>query len=58
MIGEFKIIGDRCYVKMNKGGILEKMPKLKWYWILYFAFKQAIKGHVSIKEIRGKAYFK
>jgi len=53
--GEFKMIGDKNYLCMNKSGTLEKLPKLKWWWVLYFAIKSAIKGHVSLQEIREKA---
>ena len=55
MIGEFKIIGKTSYLKMNKSGTLQKLPKLKWWWVVYFAFKQEFCGHVSLEEIRTRA---
>lgn len=55
MIGEFVIIGDACYLRTNKKGTLEKLPKLKWYYVFYFAFKSAFFGPVNISEIRKKA---
>lgn len=55
MIGQFKVIGKDCYLQTNNKGTLEKLPPLKWYWQIYFAFKNAFKGHVHINEIREKA---
>ncbi len=52
MVGQFKIIGNECYLQVNKSGTLEKLPKLKWYMVFYFAFKSCFKGNISIEEIR------
>ena len=34
MIGEVVIIGKTVYIKTNKEGSLEKLPKMKWFRIL------------------------
>ena len=51
MTGEFKIIGKDCYLIMNKGGTLQKFPRLKWYQIIYLAVKNYLKGYVHMKDI-------
>lgn len=56
MIGGFRIIGSECYLQINKSGTLQKLPKLKWYYIFYFAFKNAFKGGVHMSEIEDAAY--
>ena len=56
MIGDFKIIGKNCYIVVNTLGhiTLEMLPKLKWYWKIYFAIKSALFGGLTIKEVRSK----
>ena len=56
MTGEFKIIGGTSYLQVNKFGTLEKLPKLKWYWIVWFAFKSAFIGPISLREVRDIAF--
>ena len=55
LIGTFTIVAGTCYLKVNEKGTLEKLPKLKWYHVLYFYFKSRIKGWVSVQEIRKMA---
>ena len=51
MIGDFKIIGDICYLEVNIQGTLQKLPSMSWWWKLFFAIKQHFKGSINIKEI-------
>ena len=48
-------MGGNCYIYMNNAGTLQKLPKIKWYWQLFFAFKSAFRGGVSVDEVRKKA---
>lgn len=54
IVGEFKIIGDYCYIAINKKGTLERLPKIKWYWQIWFAIKNVF-GKLHIEEVREKA---
>jgi len=51
VIGEIFLIGDKTYMQVNKSGTLEKLPKMKWYKVLYLYIKDKVKK-MSIAEIR------
>ena len=51
MVGEFKIMGDKCYLQVNNSGTLKKLPKLKWWQIICLAFKNTFKGYVDIDDV-------
>lgn len=51
MIGDIKIIGKRKYLKVNSTGTLRRLPKLKWYQVIYLCVKNYIKGYVHMEEI-------
>lgn len=55
MIGTFVIMGKHTYIRVNTTGTLFKLPKLKWYYILYFAFKSMVKGNVHLSEVIEKS---
>jgi len=61
MICKVRVIGKDTYITVNARGTLEKLPRLKWYQVLYLVFKEHFKGGVHYSEIREmckKAEFK
>jgi hypothetical protein len=44
MIGDFKVMGDYCYLQTNEGGTLERLPRMRFWWVLWFAFKNNFLG--------------
>ena len=57
MIGEVHVIGSRVYVEMNNSGTLERMPTIKWYWVLVLYLKDYFKK-MSYDEVRQFMYEK
>lgn len=55
MIGKYIIIGNTGYLQINNKGTLQKLPRLKWWWQLYFLIKTAVKGCVHQSEILEKS---
>lgn len=55
MVGDFLQIGGTSYLRVNGKGTLEKLPHLKWFWVLYFIVKNHFKGSVDISEVRKAA---
>ena len=43
MIGEIHEIDGKIYVEMNNKGTLERMPTLKWYWVIILYLKDYFK---------------
>jgi len=51
MIGDFKIMGIKSYVVVNKQGTLEKLPAIRWYAKLWLYFLQQFRNY-SVENIR------
>jgi hypothetical protein len=55
MVGDFLQMGGKSYLRINGNGTLEKLPHLKWYWVLYFIIKNHFQGNVDSNEVRKAA---
>jgi hypothetical protein len=51
MIGKYIIMGGKGYLSINRGGTLYKLPKLKWWWEVWFLIVSYFRD-VHINEIK------
>jgi len=50
VIGDFVVVGRTCYLRTNAGGTLEKLPRMRWWWVVWFAFKCNVLGRPITKS--------